>query len=181
MNAKNKQNVILSVDAETDGLWGKPFAIAAIAYDKNANEVARFVARSSEKVENEWVEKNVLPQCSRIAVVGNYIQLLSAFANFYNSMRELYNVTALWHMGHVVESYLFRELVENKLIGEWDAPYTPIEVSAYLEMSGERPDSVDTYVQKHDVKLNIEGLSTHNPLYDCEVAYRVYNHIKTNR
>lgn len=180
MNTENKQNVILSLDAETDGLWGKAFAIAAIAYDENANEVARFVARSSEKVENKWVKENVLPQCSRIAVVGNYLQLLSAFANFYNSMKERYNITALYHMGHVVEAYLFRELVSNKLIGEWDAPFVPIEVSAYLEMSGERPDSVDTYVQKHDVKLNIEGLSTHNPLYDCEVAYRVFNHIKTN-
>lgn len=181
MNTENKQNITLSVDAETDGLWGNPFAIAAIAYDENENEVARFVARSSEKVKNEWVEKNVLPQCENIEVVGNYLELLTAFANFYNSMREQYEVTTLWHMGHVVEEHLFRELVKNKLIGEWDAPFVPIEVSAYLEMSGERPDSVDTYAQKHDVKLNIEGLSTHNPLYDCEVAYRVYNHIKTNR
>lgn len=170
MNEKKK--VILSVDAETDGLWGRPFAIASIAYDENANEIARFVARSSEEVKNEWVKANALPQCENIEVVGNYIELLSAFAQFYNNMREQYEITTLWHMGHVVESHLFRELVSNKLIGEWDAPYTPIEVSEVLRIKGFAPDSVDNYAKQHNVGIT-QGY-THNPLYDCEVAAKVY-------
>lgn len=167
-----KKRVILSVDAETDGLWGRPFAIAAIAYDENGSLIHSFVAKSNEEVKNSWVKENVLPTIQDIEVVGNYTQLLKEFANFYKDMREQYEVTVLWHMGHVVEAYLFRELVENKLIGEWDAPYTPIEVSEVLRMKGFAPDSVDNYAKQHNIPIS-EG-STHNPLYDCEVAAKVF-------
>lgn len=174
-NQNEKRNVILSLDAETDGLWGKAIAIAAVAYDENGVEIASFCERSGEKVQNEWVKDNVLPQLQDVKNVGSYIVLLASFARFYNFVRERYNVTALWHMGHVVEAYLFRELVSNGLIGDWDAPYTPIEVAEQLRIRGFAPDSVDSYAREHNLELPTG--STHNPLYDCVVAYKVYRHL----
>lgn len=174
-NQVEKKKIIVSVDAETDGLWGKPFAVAAKAYDEQGQEISSFCARSNEPVQNEWVKENVLPALQDIEVAGGYIDLLKSFADFYNQMREQYNVTVLWHMGHVVEAYLFRELVNHKLIGEWDAPYTPIEVAEHLRIHGFAPDSVDNYAKQHNLSLP-EG-STHNPMYDCIVAYEVYRHI----
>lgn len=36
---------VFSFDAETNGLWGKPFSIAALVLDEAGAEVARFVGR----------------------------------------------------------------------------------------------------------------------------------------
>lgn len=55
--------------------------------------------------------------------------------------------------GHVVEAYLFRLLVEKEYIGEWDAPYTPIEVSSMLLAAGKNPASVDDYAKENNIKL----------------------------
>lgn len=168
---------IFSLDAETDGLWGKPFAIAAIVYD-GEKEVDKFVARlPNEVVTNKWVIDNVLPTLDSMLITHeSYENMLSDFALFYMKHKD---ATALWHMGHVVESFLFREMVRLGLIGEFDAPYTPIEVSAYLKQAGENPASVDEYVKRHGLDISDYG-STHNPLYDCEVAARVFFHIQNN-
>lgn len=165
---------IFSVDAETEGLWGKIFAIAAIVYDTEGKEIEHFIFRCSAEIKNEWVRENVLPAINDIPVSGNYNEMMTAFADFYKKHKD--NADVLWHMGHIVEAELFRELYRNSLIGEWDAPYTPIELASVLEIFGEDPDSVDKYAQKEHLKIKEYG-TTHNPLYDCEVAAKAYFHL----
>jgi len=74
-----------SFDAETDGLWGKAFAIAALVYDENGNEIARFMGRLADSVvTNDWVKQNVLPQLSGVPVTHeSYEAMLADFAKFY--------------------------------------------------------------------------------------------------
>lgn len=166
--------MIISIDAETDGLWGKPFSIAATVHNENGQEVDTFVARiSDEYISNEWVIKNVLPTLDFPVTHVLYIDMLKDFSRFYSQYRE--NFTALWHMGHVVEAFLFRECVRLGFIGEWDAPYTPIEVSEVLRLNGSDPSSVDSYAEANNIVLPLG--STHNPLYDCRLAAAVYFHI----
>ena len=219
---------ILSVDAETDGLWGNPFSIAAIVYE-DGKEIDKVCYRlPDDVVTDEWVKENVLPTLDfpvthRISLKNDdklysncfseqalaeghtyqshadrtkqlkeeyrrqlmskcdfeksYQQMLKEFAEFYNKYRE--ESTVLWHMGHIVESHLFRELHRLGFIGDWDAPYNPIEVAELLRQNGEQPDSVDNYIKKYDISINDYG-STHNPLYDCEVAAKVYSHLENN-
>ena len=183
---------IVSIDAETNGLWGNPFAIAAIVYE-NGKEIDKICYRlPDEVVTDEWVKENVLPTLnvdvthkitlkddekqliSKCDFKKSYKQMLKDFADFYNNYRE--EATVLWHMGHIVESHLFRELHRLDLIGDWDAPYNPIEVAELLRQAGEKPDSVDSYIEKYDISVNKYG-STHNPLYDCEVAFKTYFHL----
>lgn len=170
---------IISIDAETNGLWGEPFAIAAIVYDEEYNEQDRFFARISDKfVTNGWVKENVLPTLSDLPITHQSLNgMLEGFARFWMKYKGEYQ--ALWHMGHVVESYLFRLMVDKRIIGEWDAPYTFIEVSTALELAGEPADSVDGYAKRHNLELP-DG-STHNPLYDCMVAAKVYHHLLESR
>lgn len=170
---------IVSIDAETNGLWGKPFAIAAIIYDEDYNERERFFARIPDSfVTNEWVKENVLPTLSDLPVTHqNLDEMLGAFAEFWLKCQPFH--LPLWHMGHIVEAYLFRLLVEKKLIGEFSAPYDFIEVSNILAMYGYSHDSVDAYAKKYNLPLP-EG-STHNPLYDCEVAAKVHYHLLMNQ
>ena len=105
----------------------------------------------------------------------SYEEMLKNFSEKYLSKK---NATMLWHMGHIVESHLFRELHKFGFIGDWDAPYVPVEVSALLAAAGEKADSVDTYAEKYGIGKPTG--STHNPLYDCEVTARVFEHLCLN-
>lgn len=168
----------MSIDAESDGLWGNIFSVAAIVYDNDGVEVDKILLRlPSAYVNNEWVKEHVLPNLDFAPTHTDYTAMLKDFAAFYTKYQEEYR--ALYHMGHIIESYLFRELRNLNLIGDFDAPYVPVEVSMYLDMIGERADSVDAYVIKYNVRVEYYG-RTHNPLYDCVVAYRVYKHIIDN-
>lgn len=166
---------ILSFDAETDGLWGNPFAVAAIVYE-NGQETARFIARLSDAaVTNSWVAENVLPTLSGVVPTHeNYEEMLSDFAKFYKANKA--DAHCVCHMGYIVESHLLREMHRLGFIGDWDAPYPLYDVSGHLQAAGENATSVDEYAKKHNIKVSYFG-STHNPLYDCEVTAKVYMHL----
>lgn len=186
---------ILSFDAETDGLWGQPFAIAAIVYEyKNAIspaswyagnpgtsqpipqgwiETARFLARlSDDVVKNDWVKENVLPAIQNVDPTHEtYEDMLRDFSDFY--MQNKNEADVICHMGFPVEAHLLREMHRLGFIGDWDGPFPLIDIAGNLKQSGENPKSVDEYAKKHALKISDYG-STHNPLYDCEVAARSY-------
>jgi hypothetical protein len=48
---------IMSIDAETDGLWGNPFWVAAIMYENNKEVDKSNVAIKNPQIEEEWVKK----------------------------------------------------------------------------------------------------------------------------
>ena len=162
----------MSVDAETDGLWGQPFAVAAVVYQVVEGvlvEQDRICLFYGADIKSTWVKENVLPTLDMEPTNSSYHTMLEEFAHFYLENK---SATVLWHMGHVVEAFLFRELQSLGLIGEWDAPYTPVEVATMLQLAGYDPSSVDSYAR--DTQMVLPKGSTHNPLYDCIVAARVF-------
>ena len=165
---------IFSFDAETNGLWGKAFSIAAIVYD-NGIEVSRFIGRCLIEGEiNSWVAENVLPKMEDIPVShSSYDELLKDFADFYKSNKSDANIIV--HMGVPVESSLLKDMHSREYIGDWDGPYPLIDVAGNLQQAGEDPTSCDSYVAKYGLKV-AEG-NTHNPLYDSEVAAVVFMHL----
>lgn len=170
---------ILSFDAETDGLWGNPFAIAAIVYEERTNqwvETARFMAMlPNSVVTNQWVKDNVLPALDNVVVTHHsYESMLEDFAKFYLQHKE--GADVICHMGFPVEAHLLREMHRLRFIGDWDGPYPLIDIAGNLKQVGEDPTSVDTYAAKHGLHVSYYG-TTHHPLYDCEVAARVYIHL----
>ena len=166
---------IFSFDAETNGLWGQAFAIAAIVYD-NGVEVARFIGRCPIEGEvNSWVAENVLPKMEDIPVShDSYDELLKAFADFYKSKKADANIIV--HMGVPVESSLLKDMHSRGYIGDWDGPFPLIDLAGNLQQAGENPTSCDEYVAKYGLKV-AEG-NTHNPLYDSEVALVVFSHLQ---
>ena len=191
---------IMSIDAETDGLWGNPFAIAAIVYEKNEPEYFGGVNCTYEDyvkygnsdgslfgeyyvsqkiilclpdtvVKDEWVKENVLPTLSDVTVTHtNYDKMLRDFATFYLKNKERCEI--ICHMGHIVEAFLFREMHRIGAIGDWDAPYPLFDVSGNLQAAGFDPTSVDLFIKENGLKVS--NSTTNNPLYDCEVAAKAY-------
>ncbi|MFH1451438.1 MAG: hypothetical protein ABIF89_02410, partial [bacterium] len=170
---------IFSFDAETNGLWGQPFAIGALVLDsKTGQESSRFVGRCPiEGTTDRYVEENVLPAMAGMPeTYDGYESLLRAFAKFYLANKE--EAQVLVHMGYVVEAGLLHDMRAKGLIGEWDGPYPLYDVSGNLDQMGEDPTSVDDYAQKHGLVVPVFEGGTHNPLYDAAVAAAVYRHLK---
>lgn len=167
---------IFSFDAETNGLWGKAFSIAAIVYNENGEEIARFIGRCPIEGEtNSWVAENVLPKMTDIPDShGSYGELLKAFADFYLANKA--DADIIVHMGVPVESTLLRDAHSLGFIGDWDGPFPLIDLAGNLQQIGENPTSVDEYVTKYGLKVSESN--THNPLYDSEVAAVVYRHLQ---
>lgn len=171
---------IFSFDAETNGLWGQAFAIGALVYDESGAEVARFVGRLPDtEVTDEWVQANVLPQMTKVAVShADYVSLLADFAKFY--LANKVDADVVVHMGVPVESTVLKDMHTHGLIGNWDGPYPLHDVAGYLAQAGEDPTSVDGYVRKHGLVITGDFAGgTHNPLYDSEVAARVLMHLRS--
>lgn len=169
-----------SFDAETNGLWGQPFCIAAIVYE-DGKETARFIGRCPIEDEiDDWVNNNVLTQMKGIEEShDSYDALLAAFAEFYKTNK--HDADIIGHMAVPVESGLLRDMHSRNAIGDWDGPYPLIDIAGCLKQAGEDPTSVDKYAEKYGVNVDpteYEG-GTHNPLYDSAQAAVVYHHLQS--
>lgn len=168
---------VFSFDAETNGLWGRAFALAAIVYNDAGEETARFVGRCPIQGEvNPWVRDNVLPQLAEVPEThGDYDGLLADFAAFYKANKSDADIVV--HMGVPVESSVLRDMHDRGHIGDWDGPFPLHDLAAALLMVGENPTSVDAYAAKFGLQVRPLG-SSHHPLHDSEVAARVWMHLR---
>lgn len=176
IQAKSVEKVF-SFDAETNGLWGQAFAIAAVLQGSDGSNI-EFLGRCPIEGEiNPWVKENVLPQMEGIPTnYSSYKKLLEAFMKFYMDNKE--GATVIVHMGLPVESRLFIDAHNMGIIGDWDAPYPLVDISAFPHVG----TSVDTYNKDHGLEGQIPSLTggTHNPLYDSYAALVAYNYVKSH-
>ena len=178
---------ILSIDAEVNGLYGQIFAIGAIYKDTETKEEIKYVKKVSiiEEV-NPWVLENVIPQLTDIEqldktvdddIIGAEKLLLKDFIRFYNECKEKSgnSLTVVGHMVCPVEANIFIKARKYKLIEDFDGPYPLHDVASMLLVKGENPTSVDSYVKKYNLE-ETKG-NSHNPLFDCEQALKVFENI----
>jgi len=165
---------IFSFDAETNGLYGQAFMLAAVV-TVDGKKVDEFVARCliTETVDS-WVKDNVLPQVENVEVShSSYDEMLNAFYAFYMSHKE--DAIMLAHMAFPVEAKVLRDMIEVNLDERgWNGPYPLIDVAATLQTKGFDPTSVDGYNKDHGLEVPFGG-TTHHPLFDswaAEVCYR---------
>ena len=169
---------IMSIDAETNGLWGQAFSIGAVLFE-NGEEVEKFVGRCPiQETVNSWVEENVLPQMTGIAEnYSSYEELLRAFFIWRATHKD--GATELVHMGVPVESRLYIDAHRMGIIGDWDGPYPLVDISAIPEIG----TSVDSYNEANGCAPDPATFAggTHNPLYDAAAAANAYMHWLNHR
>lgn len=169
---------IMSIDAETNGLWGKAFAIGAILYEDGV-EIDRFIGRCPiEGSVDTWVSENVLPQMTGIAEnYSSYEELLRGFFEWRTTHKD--GSTEIVHMGVPVEARLYIDAHAISIIGDWDGPYPLVDISALPEIG----TSCDSYNEKHGCAPDPAAFAggTHNPLYDSAAAANAYMHWLANR
>lgn len=175
---------VVSVDAETDGLYGAVIAIGAVArlvYDgpAHSDDLGQFTGRIADLsvVQDEWVKEHVLPAIAHLPCYASGHELREAFWQWWLDQNKNGPVTCVAHMPHPVETGLFRACVEVDLPErQWQGPYPGIhDVATLLLAVHERPDSVDAYMDEHSMQRP-EG-SPHDPLYDATAAFDVWHRI----
>lgn len=133
---------IFSVDAETDGLYGKVWAIGAVVLETDddvSRELARFEGQiNSDVVTDLWVRENIvgLFQLTQYLDRG---RLLNAFWDFW--MEHKKDAICLADFGAPVEAALFRACVElDPEQRTWEGPYPLHELGTALLCGGRDPD-----------------------------------------
>ena len=184
-NFEDHTNKILSIDAETNGLMWKAFAVAATVRE-GKQEVDQIILRCPiEQDVDSWVAENVLPNIEDIKETNkSYNSMLEDLYKFWDHYRTKMDKnwnpiqkqpTTIAHMWAPVETGLFKDM----LIHVWEEfawPYPLDEVSTLLKAVWEDPTSVDSYMKKYNIKPEFEWLS-HHPMYDAVVAAQVWEHI----
>lgn len=162
----------LSFDAETNGLWGEAFSIGAIVTNEKGELIDSFIGRCPINGEvDSFVKENVLPKLEGVEVnYSSYDEMLIDFIKFYMAYKQ--DKTVLVHMGLPVEAKILLDAHKKGFIGDWDAPYPLVDISAIPEI-GTSPDS---YNSDNGIEIpECEG-ETHNPLYDSWSALLSYVH-----
>ncbi|MDR1300255.1 MAG: hypothetical protein LBK50_00955 [Candidatus Nomurabacteria bacterium] len=175
----------LSLDAETNGLYGQAFSIAAIVREQSGRKVAEFIGRCPiEEDVDGWVAENVLPQMEGITETHeSYEALLGAFIAFYKEqvlaqgewgLTPSTDVDVIVHCGVPVEARLFIDAVEMGMLGPFEGPLPLKDVGTLPEIGS----SVDIYLRENGIELDPAEFNggTHNPLYDSEAAFAAYAH-----
>ena len=167
---------ILSIDAESNGLYGQAFAIGAYVTN-DGGEIDRLVSRCPIRGKtNEWVAENVLPNITDIDIdQPNYTALLENFYKFYSEHKNEADVIA--HIPHPVETRLFRDMVKQDLDKRvFEGPFPLIDVGSIMKSKEIDFESVDKYLRKKKISVEFEG-SSHHPLYDAIAAEKAYRHL----
>lgn len=170
-----------SVDAETNGLYGQPFSIAALILTRQGHESDRFVARCPiAGPVDPFVVKSVLPQMTDIEEThASYETMLADFAEFYLRYRKKSYVVA--QVPYPVETGFFRTMVETGLIDELQGPY-PFYDTASMLRDRMGSSSIQRLFKEHpELEQQANGLyegQVHNPLRDCATAGVVFNYLR---
>ncbi len=179
---------ILSVDAETNGLYGRPFCVGAVCTD-DGGPTEVFTARCTiDEPVDPWVQDNVLPALADIPVhwdqansaswAGDpYTALLADFADWFDAHKG--GATVIAHVGVPVEARLFADMVRLLDRGPFSGPFPLHDLATLLHAVGCDPASADGYLLANGLAVpNWAATSLpHNPLYDAVVAEVAWRHL----
>jgi len=152
------------LDAETDGLYGHVWAIAAIVTDETGSELATFTGQiDPSTVTDPWVLENVVPHVD-LQRYDSARALRDAFWSFWIEHRQ--NTVALADCGAPVEAGLFRACVEDDLEArQWLGPYPLHDIATALLLAG-----LDPLASRFLLGRLPAEMRPHNPLDDARAS-----------
>lgn len=166
---------IISIDAETNGLGGRAFAVAMTLTD-STGELDTFLRRCpiGEVFTEPWVAENVLPAIADLPdnCPGGYPQMLADIGEQIAAWGGR-DIPLIAHVAWPVEARLLLDVYSGERV--WDGPYPLIDVASVLLAKGHDPLSVDGYLTKHDIPVPAD--SPHHPLYDARAADFCFRHL----
>jgi len=157
---------IFSFDCETNGLYGKCFAVGAIILSQKGLILDKFSGISQvEEVTNDWVKENVISNLTCLQQFSSRKQMRNAFWDFW--MKHKDSCICISDFGVPVESGFFKQCVMDDLNNrQWNAPYPLHEVETLLIAKGVEPDT--NRIKYSEIDPN--AVKQHNPVDDALVS-----------
>ena len=154
---------LFSFDAETDGLYGKAWAIGAVVLDEQGVGSARFAGQlRPDVVSDPWVREHIVPVVD-LPLHKTRENLLDRFWGFWMEHKD--GATCLADFGAPVEAGLFRACVELDPPGRtWEGPYPMHELGTALLLNG-----IDVDVNRREM-AGRDDLVQHDPVDDAIAA-----------
>lgn len=147
---------LLIFDVESTHLFGEGFAVGAIVFDRNGNEIDRFELLSNEGIlkAGQWVKENVLPYILDMPRCNTNLELRNSFYNFYLKYKD--NSEIWCDCGFPVETNFLNQIVNDDLEErQWKMPYPLKDISTLIDIDIDRAK-----------ECGLEGLRKHNPFDD---------------
>ena len=166
---------MISIDAESNGLGGRAFAVALTLSDHTGELDSRVLrCQIGEVTANEWVAKYVMPAIADVPdnCPGGYPQMLAEIGLAVDAWGGS-DTAMIAHVAWPVEARLLLDVYSGENV--WNGPYPLIDVASVLLAHGHNPLSVDDYLAEHGIDAP-EG-SPHHPLYDARAAERCMRHL----
>lgn len=170
---------ILSVDVESNGLHGQPFAIGAICTSDTGLLDAYLARCPIDGPVDPWVAANVLPALADAPERwADYANMLRDFAAWYDDQQDG-NPLVIAHIAVPVEARLFSDMVRVLNRDPFSGPFPLHDLATLLYAAGHDPTSADAYRTAHGLRMAdaYEAMSPHNPLYDAAVAETCWRHV----
>ncbi|MGW1057601.1 hypothetical protein [Micromonospora rubida] len=164
---------IISIDAESNGLSGRSFAVALTLTDPTG-ELGHVVYRCPiDQPVGGWVAQNVLPAIEDVEEnCADYNELTTQVRAQYTAWATT-GTKLIAHVAWPVEARLLLDVFPDDMV--WGGPYPLIDVAAVLLAHGYDPTTVDNYLKAHNVPL--PPGSPHHPLYDARAAEQCLRHL----
>lgn len=162
MSPINPLTAIFSHDAETDGLYGEPWAIGAVVLTEQGVTESFAAQLDPSVVTDPWVRENIVPVVD-LPRTKTREDLLEGFWAFWLEHRE--DSLCVADFGVPVEAYVFRKCVEFDTPSRMRlGPYPQHELGSALLLAGIDPDTDRRQMAGYP------GLVQHNPLHDAIAA-----------
>lgn len=157
--------MILSFDAESNGLHGAAFAVGAVLLRDDGAVVDQFFARCPiEGDVDPWVRDNVLPPLSQeMETHDTPREMRDAFWAWLTA--RMTGAVVVVDCGWPVEAGLLSACVSDDPSRAFKGPYPLHEVASLLLAAG-----LDPLASYADQVLPDSGLSKHHPVYDAHVS-----------
>lgn len=166
--------VIFSMDAETIGLYGEPFAFAYVVCDENGYELENgFLncpadnAKGTEE-NRKWIVQNVIPKLPAETNCKNPDELCNKIYEIWMRIKNQYHdrLLAIADCGYPVETNLFaRAICLKESEREFTGFYPLHEVATALLLAG---------IDRSRFPRNANELPEHVPLNDARYALRLF-------
>jgi hypothetical protein len=165
---------LISIDAESNGLAGRAFAVALTLSDSTGElDQAVFRCPIGEIATDPWVAENVLPAIADVPEdLPQYPYLLAEVGRTIDDWGGK-AVPLIAHVAWPVEARLLLDVYSGQRV--WDGPYPLIDVASVLLAKGHDPLTVDGYLKAAEIPR--PAGSPHHPLYDARAAERCYRHL----
>lgn len=165
--------VIFSIDAETIGLYGEPFAIGYTVTNLEGKELENgYLAcpplkAKGNHLNREWVQINVIPHLPVETTYDSPTALCEAIYQVWMRIKGEYKeVLAIADCLYPVEASLFSKMMLiNEQERQWTGPYPLHEVATALLIAG---------INRNDYPPLPEELPEHHPVHDARYSSRLF-------